>query len=38
MQTNWYEKYPTQVGYFSHVNAGSKVDETSHLGEMPHLI
>ena len=41
MQTNWDETYLTQVGYFSHVNAGRKVPhsgEKSHLGEMSHLI
>ena len=41
MQANWDEKYVTQVGSFSHVNAGQKVPhpgETSHLGEMSHLI
>ena len=39
MQANWDEKYLTQVGYVSHVNAGRKVPhsgETSHLGEMSH--
>ena len=37
MHANWDEKYLTQVGYFSHVNARRKVPhsgETSHLGEM----
>ena len=41
MQANWDEKHLTQLGYFSHVNAGRKVShsvKTSHLGEMSHLI
>ena len=41
MQANWDEKHLTQVGYFSHVNAGWKVchsDETSYLSEMSELI
>ena len=40
-QVNWDETYLFQAGYFSHVNAGWKLfhsDETSRLGEMPHLI
>ena len=41
MQPNWDEKYLTQMGYFSHINAGPKVfhsGETSDLSEMSHLI
>ena len=41
MQANWNEKCLTQVGYFSHVNAESKVfnsGETSDLRVMSHLI
>ena len=41
MQTNWDEKYLTQVGYFSHLIERWKVPqsgETSHLGEVFHLI
>ena len=40
MQANWDDKYLTQAGYISHVNARLKVPhsgETSHLGEMLHL-
>ena len=41
MQAKWDEKYLTQVGYFSLVNAEWKVSYsggTSQLGEMSHLI
>ena len=44
MQANWDEiqvGYFTQEGHFSHVNGGCKVPhsgETSHLGEMLHLV
>ena len=41
MQANCDEMWLTQVGYFSHINAEGKVShssETSHLGEMSHLI
>ena len=34
MQANWNEKYLTQVGNLSHVNAGWKVP---HSGEMSNL-
>ena len=40
MQADWDEKYLTQVGYFSHVNAEWKVrhsGETSHRGEVFYL-
>ena len=40
MQTDWDEKYLTQVDYFYHINMEWKVPhsgETSHLGEMSHF-
>ena len=41
MQANWDGRYHTQVGHFSHVNAGGKVPhsgEMSYLDEVFHLI
>ena len=40
MQANWEERYLNQMGYFSHVNAGSKLSHSGkifHLGEMSYM-